>query len=74
MYDAVMSGNSDSNIDFKDFQNLILALGFSLRRQNGSHLIYVHKDGFRVNIQKKGNKAKKYQVKQLRDTIRKYGL
>ena len=42
IYEKVIKGNSDSNIDFNDFKNLVIALGFSLARQKGSHMIYRH--------------------------------
>ena len=70
VYQAVISGKSDNNIDYKDFQNLILSLGFKLQRQKGSHVRYRH-NGVKkaMSIQKDGNKAKPYQVKQLRNII-----
>ena len=74
-YDAVMSGKSDYNIRFADLQNLIVDLGFDFMRQNGSHTMYYHPgiDEF-MNIQRDGAKAKGYEVKQLRDIIRRNGL
>lgn len=44
IYLAVLNGKSDSNISFVDFQNLILALGFELQRQKGSHTMYYHNE------------------------------
>ena len=75
VYDAVKSGLSDNNIDFNDFRNLIVDLGFVFRNQEGSHRIYKH-SGIRekMNIQPDGNKAKGYQVRQLRTIIRKHNL
>ena len=46
VYESVMSGESDNNIKFSDFQNLIIDLGFKFRRQRGSHTMYFH-DGIR---------------------------
>lgn len=74
VYDAVKSGKSDNNIDYNDFVNLILALGFVLRRQNGSHKIFKHKAGHFMVTQPDGGKAKGYQVKDLRELINKFGL
>lgn len=73
-YDMVMSGNSDSNIRFTDFRNLILSYGFR-ERIRGDHYIY-KRDGMaeRIIIQPAGNKAKAYQVKQVRMLFEKYGL
>ena len=75
VYEAVLSGKSDNNIKYNDFQNLIVDLGFEFRRQNGSHTMYYHNDKrVFMNIQKDGNKAKAYQVEQLRDIILNYDL
>jgi len=75
VYDAVMSGKSDHNIKYTEFQALILELGFVFQRQRGSHTMYYHSgiNAF-MNIQKDGNKAKAYQVEQLRNIILKYNL
>ena len=70
----VMSGNQDSNIDFSDLQKILTLLGFTVRIK-GDHFIYF-KDGVDeiINIQPKGNKAKPYQVKQVRGIILKYRM
>jgi len=73
-YDIVMSGKSDSNIRFSDFRNLILSFGFT-ERIKGDHFIYKRDDmSERINIQPNGNKAKAYQVKQVRMLFEKYDL
>lgn len=73
-YDIVMSGKSDSNIRFADFRNLILSFGFR-ERIKGDHFIYKRDDiPERINVQPNGNKAKAYQVKQIRMLFEKYGL
>ena len=75
VYNAVKSGKSDNNISFNDFRNLIVDLGFKLDRQKGSHIIYVNKNINEImNIQPKGNKAKEYQVRDLRNIIFEYNL
>lgn len=70
----ILNGLSDHNIDFPEFLNLLINLGFELR-QKGSHHILT-KDGMEeiVNIQPKNGKAKAYQVKQVREIIIKYSL
>lgn len=75
IYESVTSGESDHNIEYEDFQNLIVDLGFEFNRQRGSHAMYYH-NGIKefMNIQKHGSKAKNYQVKQLRDIIREHDL
>lgn len=74
VYNDVMSGNSDNNIRFADFRTLILAFGFH-ERVRGDHYIYKRNDiQERIVIQPKGNKAKAYQVKQMRNLFKRYGL
>ena len=75
VYEAVISGNSDNNIKYTDFQNLIVDLGFEFKRQKGSHRQYYH-NGIKeyIDIQNDGGKAKNYQVKDLRNIINQYNL
>ena len=72
IFQNVLLGNSDANIDFNDFRRLLNDLGFS-ERIKGSHHIYA-KAGVQeiINIQPSGNKAKPYQVRQVRNIILKY--
>lgn len=71
---SVLSGKQDTNIKFKDLQLLIKSLGFK-ERVKGDHFIYKHDDYMeRIIIQPDGNKAKPYQVKQVRQIIIKYHL
>lgn len=74
IYHDVMSGKSDSNIRFADLRNLLEEYGFTCRIR-GDHFIYKRTDiPDRVNIQPIGNKAKAYQVKQIRQIFIKYGI
>lgn len=68
---SVLSGVQDNNIKFKDLQKLLESYGFSCRVK-GDHFIY-WKDEI-INLQPNGNKAKPYQVKQVRNMILKYKL
>jgi hypothetical protein len=70
----VLSGSSDRNIDFNDLCNLLETLGFD-NRIKGSHHIY-YKKGIDeiINLQPLNNKAKAYQVKQVRELLIKYKL
>lgn len=70
----ILSGTSDANIYFEDLCNLLKKLGFE-ERVRGSHHIF-RKEGVveKVNLQREGNKAKPYQVKQTRNVIIKYKL
>lgn len=67
----IMSGKSDNNIRFSDLINLMISLGFSYR-MSGDHYICYHNDYQEIlNFQPEGNKAKSYQVEQLRKFIKK---
>ena len=70
----ILRGMSDANIAFTDLVNLLKNLGFDMRIK-GSHHVF-RKDGVieKVNLQKEGNKAKPYQVRQIRNIIVKYKL
>lgn len=71
---SILSGTQDKNIFFADLRAVLDRLGFQCRIK-GDHLIYT-KDGVEeiINIQPVGNKAKSYQVKQVRNIILKYQL
>lgn len=71
---SIMSGTQDRNIKFSDLQKILDVLGFQCRIK-GDHFIY-WKDGVDeiINIQPDGNKAKPYQVKQIRGLILKYQM
>jgi len=70
----ILRGTSDANIAFSNLINLMQYLGFEMRIR-GSHHIF-RKKGIeeKPNLQKDGNKAKQYQVKQIRNIILKYKL
>jgi predicted RNA binding protein YcfA (HicA-like mRNA interferase family) len=70
----ILTGRSDANIPFKDLKNLLLHLGFE-ERIKGSHHIFRRTDiDEKNNIQKDENKAKPYQVRQVRNLLLKYRL
>jgi len=70
----ILSGQSDANIPFDDLCILLQGIGFVMRIR-GSHHIF-RKDGIeeKINLQQEGNKAKPYQVRQVRYVILKYQL
>jgi predicted RNA binding protein YcfA (HicA-like mRNA interferase family) len=70
----ILRGTSDGNIPFDQLCQLLISMGFE-KRIRGSHHIFA-KEGIEeiLNIQPKGNKAKVYQVKQVRELILRYGL
>lgn len=69
-----MMGNSEGNIDFRSLCHLLIRLGFE-ERIKGSHHIFVRDDVSEIiNLQSKGNLAKPYQVKQIRNVLLQYKL
>ncbi len=71
----LMSGQSDHNIDFAEVCDFLRQMGF-YGRVEGGHFIFLH-DGVAeiINIQPEhGNKAKAYQVRQVRRLLNKYNL
>jgi predicted RNA binding protein YcfA (HicA-like mRNA interferase family) len=73
VFETVLTGRG--TVNFRDFEHLLLALGFRLARVSGSHHIYLHPlVGRPFPIQPDGRDAKRYQVRQLRDMIRLHGL
>jgi predicted RNA binding protein YcfA (HicA-like mRNA interferase family) len=71
--DAVLRGTGI--VSFRDFERLLLRLGFKLARIAGSHHIYVHPlVGRPFPVQPDGKDAKRYQVRQLRDIIERHRL
>ena len=69
-YISVIEGRG--TLSFRDLQRLLISLGFRLDRISGSHQ---HPDVSRpINIQPTGKDAKPYQIRQLRDMIREFGL
>ncbi|MCH8012202.1 MAG: type II toxin-antitoxin system HicA family toxin [Candidatus Marinimicrobia bacterium] len=70
----ILHGTSDRNIDFSDLCNLLKRMGFE-EHIRGSHHIF-RKAGIieKINLQRDSNKAKAYQVRQVRNIILKYNL
>ena len=71
---SILSGTRDKGILFADLRAVLDRLGFQCRIK-GDHFIYTKDDVEEIiNIQPVGNKAKPYQVKQVRNVILKYQL
>lgn len=70
----LLSGAADADIGFSELCQLLKRLGFD-ERIRGDHHIFT-KGGVAeiINLQPKRNKAKAYQVKQVRDLLLKYRL
>ncbi len=74
LLERVLRGTSDSSIPFDDLCGLLERLGFE-KRTRGSHNVF-RCGGIteKPNLQRSGNNAKAYQVRQVRDVILKYKL
>lgn len=71
---AVLSGTRDKNMLFTNLQTVLDRLEFQCRIK-GDHFIYTRDDVEEIiNLQPAANKAKPYQVKQVRNIILKYQL
>ncbi len=70
----VLSGRSDASIAFHELTGLLERLGFQ-RRSKGNHHVFTRPDiEERIDLQADGPNAKRYQAKQVRDILTKYGL
>lgn len=71
---VILRGQSDASIRYQDLCALLRHFGFD-ERSRGSHLVFF-KPGIEeiLNLQKSGNNAKPYQVRQVRNVIIKYAM
>lgn len=71
----ILSGNSDTNISETDMIFFLSQIGAIYRRTTGSHIQFsIYNIPELINIQPKNGKIKPYQVKQIRDLVKKYNL
>jgi hypothetical protein len=70
----ILRGTADANISFDDLCGLLEKIGFE-ERIRGSHHMF-RKEGVveKINLQRDGNKAKVYQVRQVRAVLLKHKL
>ena len=70
----LLGGKADASIRFEDLCALLEALGFERRVRGGHHLFHqAGVDGL-LNLQRDGDKAKRYQIRQARELILQYRL
>ena len=74
IFQKILNGTSDGNISFEMLVNLLKSLGFQMRIKGSHHIFYMNGIDEIINLQAKGNKAKNYQVEQVRKLILKYKL
>lgn len=70
----ILQGLSDTNIAFDDLLGLLQHLGFEIRIRGSHHLFRKAGISEKINLQRQGTKAKPYQVKQVREVLRKHCL
>ncbi|MDD4873063.1 MAG: type II toxin-antitoxin system HicA family toxin [Kiritimatiellae bacterium] len=70
----ILMGTSDANIRFSNLCHILSRLGFEMRVSGSHHIFRMLGVEEKINLQKDGNKAKPYQVKQVRNVILKYKL
>ncbi len=70
----ILRGTSDANISFNDLRRLLRRLGFEERIRGSHHMFRKAGVEEKINLQREGNKAKVYQVRQVRGVLIKYEL
>jgi predicted RNA binding protein YcfA (HicA-like mRNA interferase family) len=70
----ILRGASDAQIPFDQLCTLLLDLGFEQRIRGSHHIFTMTGIDEIINLQPRGEKAKPYQVKQIRQVILKYRL
>ena len=74
LLEQILRGTSDVNIPFKGICQLLRRLGFVERIRGDHHIFTKDRVAEILNLQPKGDKAKAYQVKQVRNVVLKYRL
>ena len=72
--ERVLSRTSDANIRFDDLCHLLRSCGFEMRVRGSHHICSKAGVEEKINLQREGNEAKPYQVRQVRVVILKYRL
>lgn len=70
----IFSGTSAQNIDFAELCRLLIHLGFKERIKGDHHIFFRDDIEEIINLQPKRNKAKAYQIKQVRNILIKYKI
>jgi hypothetical protein len=70
----ILGGASDANISFAELCHMLRDMGFDERIRGSHHIFRKHGIEEMINLQCDGNKAKAYQVRQVRNVILKHRL
>lgn len=72
---AGLLANPSQLISFRDFERLLVAAGFALKRERGSYKSYQHpKVPELLTVQPNGKDAQRYQVRAFLDMMRRHRL
>lgn len=74
LFFQILRGTSDANISFNDLCQLLIQLGFEERVRGSHHNFRKANVEEKLNLQRDANKAKAYQVCQVRAVILKHKL
>ncbi len=75
LYDRIVGGSSDANISFEQARALLLHLDFAERIRGSHHIFTREAIEELINLQRtEGGKCVPYQVKQMRNVLKKYNL
>ena len=74
LYQHILMAQSDANVSFEGVCGLLERLGFEKRIKGDHHIFSLTGIEEIVNLQPRSNKAKPYQVRQIRDIILRYEL
>lgn len=67
----VMSGNADANIGYGDLCVMLRRIGYESKQGGSSHNIFRKPGCEFINLQRAGRNAKAYQVRQVREQLKK---
>ena len=70
----ILHGTADANIYFDELCQMLRGMGFEERIRESHHVFRRQGVQELINLQRDGNKAKVYQVRQVRAVILKYRL
>ncbi len=65
----ILSGRADANIRFDDLRLFLLRLGFIERVRGSRHIFRKEGVSALINLQRDGNNAKPYRVRQVRQVV-----
>ncbi len=65
---------SDANTRFEDLRQLLISMGFEERIKSSHHSFRKQGVEEKPNLQRDGSKAKGYQIRQVRNLLRKYNF